>query len=99
MLGATQGDIGAYLLCLWGMSDGAVEIVRYHHDRRGPTVVLDEADAVFLADAICAEVDDVPGHVVGLSDQAAEGLDVTDKVDEWRRYRDQLALDTTRNLA
>jgi len=98
ILGTTQGDIGAYLLCLWGMSDGAVEIVRYHHDRRGPTIVLDEADAVFLADAICAEVDDVPGHVVGLSDEAAEGLDVTDRVDEWRRYRDQLALDTTRNL-
>jgi HD-like signal output (HDOD) protein len=96
ILGATQGDIGAYLLCLWGMSDGAVEIVRYHHDRRGPTVHLDEADAVFLADALCAEVDDVPGHVAGLSGRDAEELDVTDRVDEWRRYRDELTQEPQR---
>ena len=32
VLGATHADIGAYLLCLWGMSYGAVEIVDRHHD-------------------------------------------------------------------
>jgi putative nucleotidyltransferase with HDIG domain len=31
MLGATHADVGAYLLALWGLPDGIVEAVAWHH--------------------------------------------------------------------
>jgi HD-like signal output (HDOD) protein len=91
-LGATHADIGAYLLCLWGMSYGAVEVVDRHHDPHlVGTGALDEVHAVFLAEALFAEVDEVPGHDCGLDEQRAEEMGVLGRVDEWRNYRDDLA--------
>jgi HD-like signal output (HDOD) protein len=91
LLGATHADIGAYLLSLWGMPYGAVEVVARHHDP-GPVVggALSEVHAVFLAEALFAEVDQVPGHSCGLDEQLADELGVSDMVDVWRCYRDKL---------
>jgi HD-like signal output (HDOD) protein len=91
LLGATHADIGAYLVCLWGMPYGAVDVVARHHDP-GPAVAggLQEAHAVFLAEALCAEVDEIPGHVGGLDEQFAQELGVSERVDNWRHYRDKL---------
>jgi HD-like signal output (HDOD) protein len=92
VLGATHADIGAYLLCLWGMSYGAVEIVDRHHDPdQATTGALDELQAVFLAEALFAEIDEIPGHDGGLDGQQAEGIGVTGMVDGWREYRDKVA--------
>jgi HD-like signal output (HDOD) protein len=63
LLGATHANIGAYLLCLWGMSYRAVEIVGRHHDPgEATTGCLDEVQAVYLAEALFAEIEEVPGH-------------------------------------
>ncbi len=91
LLGATHADIGAYLLCLWGMSYGAVEIVDRHHDPDlAVSGVLDEVHAVFLAESLFTEIDDIPGHDCGLSGQQAEALGVVGQVEDWRAYRDKL---------
>jgi HD-like signal output (HDOD) protein/CheY-like chemotaxis protein len=91
LLGASHADIGAYLLCLWGMPYGAVDIVARHHDP-GPVAggALAEVHAVFLAEALFAEVDDVPGHTGGLDEQGACELGVVEMMDDWRCYRDKL---------
>jgi HD-like signal output (HDOD) protein len=92
LLGATHADIGAYLLCLWGMSYGAVEIVDRHHDPdRAVTGALDEVHAVYLAEALFTEIDDLPGHDGGLSGPQAEALGVLAMVEGWREYRDKVA--------
>ena len=90
VLGATHADIGAYLLCLWGMPYGAVEVVARHHDP-GPALggALSEVHAVSLAEVLLAEVDAMPGHG-GLDHQYADDLGVTSFVDDWRRYRDEV---------
>lgn len=90
VLGATHADIGAYLLCLWGMPYGAVEVVACHHDP-GPALggALSEVHAVSLAEVLLAEVDAMPGHG-GLDHQYADDLGVTSFVDDWRRYRDEV---------
>jgi len=91
VLGATHADIGAYLLCLWGMPLGAVEVVARHHDP-GPVPAggLGEVHAVFLAEALLSEFDDIPGHGDGLDNEKARKLGVWHRVDDWRRYRDEL---------
>jgi HD-like signal output (HDOD) protein len=91
LLGATHADIGAYLLCLWGMPYGAVDIVARHHDP-GPVAggALQEVHAVFLADALCAEVDDMAGHTCGLDEGYDGELGAVEMMDGWRRYRDKL---------
>jgi HD-like signal output (HDOD) protein len=91
VLGAAHTDIGAYLLCLWGMPYGAVDIVARHHDP-GPAVggVLHEVHAVYLAEALFAEVGPLPGHGCELDASYAEELGVTEMLGTWRRYRDEL---------
>jgi HD-like signal output (HDOD) protein len=91
LLGATHSDIGAYLLCLWGMPYGAVEVVARHHDP-GPLEAgaLAEVHAVYLAEALFAEVDEVPAHSGPLDERHAAELGVLNRLDDWRRYRDTL---------
>jgi len=53
LLGATHGEVGAYLLGLWGLPDPIVETVAYHHrplesdnEHFGPLAAVHIADAV-----------------------------------------------------
>lgn len=53
LIGATHGEVGAYLLGLWGMSDPVVEAVAFHHNPRNctfgaisPLVVIHIANAL-----------------------------------------------------
>jgi len=91
VLGASHADIGAYLLCLWGMPYGAVDIVARHHDP-GPVVggVLHEVHAVYLAEGLFAEVGPLPGHGCELDASYADELGVTEMLGTWRCYRDEL---------
>lgn len=91
VLGTTHADIGAYLLCLWGMPYGAVEAVARHHDP-GAAVggALQEPHAVYLAEALLSEVDQLPGHTDGPDHELLSQLGTPGQVDDWRRYRDTL---------
>ncbi len=92
VLGATHADIGAYLLCLWGMSYGAVEIVDRHHDADAAmTGAVEEVHAVFLAEALFAEIEELPGHSCGLDERQVEDMGALAQVDGWREYRDKVA--------
>jgi HD-like signal output (HDOD) protein/CheY-like chemotaxis protein len=51
MLGITHAEVGAYLLGLWGLPDGLVEAVAFHHNPSvGNRISFDILAAVHLAD-------------------------------------------------
>ncbi len=86
-LGTTHGEVGAYLLGLWGLPDPIVEAVAYHHM---PTRCLARGftplTAVHVADALELEshggeglpaAEDTAGYL------AREGL--SERLESWRR--------------
>lgn len=88
-LGATHGDIGAYLLCLWGMPYGAVEAVARHHDPPPPLKgALQEAHAVYLAEALVSEASSLPCHHGPGDDHRFDEFASPGQLASWRRYRD-----------
>lgn len=90
-LGANHADVGAYLVCLWGLPYGAVEVVSRHHDPELPVVgSLTEAHAVFVAEALVSEVRELPGHPPRPVALDELGLGSPAQLDDWRRYRDTL---------
>ncbi len=53
VLGTTHAEVGAYLLGLWGLPDGLVEAVAWHHNPGGcPGTAFTPLTAVHAADAI-----------------------------------------------
>ncbi len=87
LFGATHGEVAGYLLGLWGLSDGVVEAVTYHHDpvsraKPGCSVLT----AVYAANSIDEEAD------AGLIQESRTALDegylsacgLTDRVTTWR---------------
>ena len=90
-LGAIHADIGAYLVCLWGLPYGAVEVVSRHHDPELPVAgSFTEAQAVFVAEALVSEVRELPGHQPRHVTLDQLGLGSPAQLDDWRRYRDTL---------
>jgi HD-like signal output (HDOD) protein len=88
-VGATHCEIGAYLLALWGLPYGAVEIVAMHHD----TLPLaggcsTNVEAVRLAEALLSETDPSPGHNPERESAYLESLGIDDQLSTWRRQRD-----------
>lgn len=58
VLGTTHAEVGAYLLGLWGMPDGLVEAVAWHHHPSGcPGSGFTALTAVHAADSILLGVD------------------------------------------
>lgn len=58
VLGTSHAEVGAYLLGLWGMPDGLVEAVAWHHQPSGcPGTGFTPLTAVHAADAILTESD------------------------------------------
>ncbi|MBU0961170.1 MAG: HDOD domain-containing protein [Proteobacteria bacterium] len=82
-----HGDIGAYLMGLWGMPGPVVEGIGFHHRLDNyPNRQFNPALAVHVANAIYYEnrPDEVIGapHEIAMVHLQAMGLD--DKIDHWR---------------
>lgn len=82
VLGHSHAEIGAYLLCLWGMPNPVVECVAYHHSPADcvETGFLPLA-AVHIATAIvdAGDSEELPG----LDVDYVEKLKVTEKIPGW----------------
>ena len=56
--GVTHAEVGGQLLGLWGLTDGIVEAVAYHHHPQTvPQAQLDAVAAVAIANALVHEFD------------------------------------------
>lgn len=72
-LGATHAEIGAYLLCLWGLATSVVEAVAFHHcPSNSPTQGWSPLTAVHVANAL---VDDSIERSPGGRDADALDMD------------------------
>jgi HD-like signal output (HDOD) protein len=88
--GITHAEIGAHLLELWGLPDGIVEAVAFHHrpaEVHDP--IFDATAAVAIADGLLNELDAANGVAVPIPSTPLdpayfEALGVTDRLPEWR---------------
>jgi HD-like signal output (HDOD) protein len=90
IFGATHGEIGAYLLGLWGMSAEVVRVAAlHHHPLRGGDAGFTPLTAVHVANALeyegSAETDELPVPVLDAAYLRNLGLE--DRVDLWRDTR------------
>ena len=54
MRSCTHGEIGAYLMGLWGLPDGVIEAIAFHHSPdRCPMHEMTPLVAVHAANALC----------------------------------------------
>ena len=75
-LGATHGEVGAYLLGLWGLPDAVVEGVAFHHNLAGSLAKgFEPLIAVHVADAIEHSACRWEGKEVFVKGVDMEGLD------------------------
>lgn len=92
VLGHTHCEIGAYLLCLWGLPNPVIECAAFHHR---PSDCVDDAflplSAVHIATAIvdAGDNDELPG----LDVDYVERLHVTDKVPGWISRANEIGAD------
>jgi putative nucleotidyltransferase with HDIG domain len=87
--GTMHGQVGAYLLGLWGLEEQVVEAVAHHHN---PAVLnassLDLTTIVHVADALAHEIENERAglEVPSMLDMAhLERLGVLGTIGEWRR--------------
>ncbi|MGC8514393.1 MAG: HDOD domain-containing protein, partial [Acidimicrobiales bacterium] len=89
LVGATHSEIGAYLLALWELPYGAVEIVALHHDEL-PIVsaaCLSDIEVVRVADALQSETEMGVGHTPERDRAYLQSLGIDDQLDVWRHHR------------
>jgi HD-like signal output (HDOD) protein len=87
VLGASHGEIGAYLLGIWGLPYPIVEAVACHHDPRSvPHRGWDALAAVHVANHLAHEVasPSAPPRRAGLDRAYLEELGVAGRLTEWR---------------
>ncbi len=82
-----HGDVGAFLMGLWGMHGDVVEAIGFHHRLADyPETALNPALVVHVANAIYYEEN--PSQVIGeahqLNSQHIDKLGFAEKIDEWR---------------
>lgn len=80
---ATQGEVGAYLLGLWGLSDGVVEAIAYHREP-GSTEVSAFAPIVALHAASAFEAEIAGRNGPALDEDWLEKIGLEGRIDEWR---------------
>jgi HD-like signal output (HDOD) protein len=90
IFGATHGEIGAYLLGLWGMSAEVVKVAALHHDPlRADDTAFSALTAVHVANAMeyegIAETDGLPVPVLNAAYLQKLGLE--ERVALWRDAR------------
>lgn len=82
-----HGDIGAYLMGLWGLPGPVVEAIGFHHRIDNyPDSSLSPAIAVHVANTFYYEFrpDEVVGALPELDMSYLEKLGLTDKIERWR---------------
>jgi HD-like signal output (HDOD) protein len=90
IFGASHGEMGAYLLNLWGLSTAVVNIAAlHHHPTRSGDKVFTALTAVHVANALeyegTAEADGLPAPVIDTAYLQAIGLE--ERVQLWRIAR------------
>lgn len=97
LLGVTHAEIGAYLLGLWGLPYVIVESIAYHHaPARVPHRGFDSLAAVYVADTLAHEIEDVipgwPQYERASPDLAyLEAIGVADQLPAWRAMAAEVA--------
>jgi len=90
VFGATHGEIGAYLLALWGMTDEVVKVTAFHHEPlRSGDKTFTALTAVHVANVLEHEkVADPSGLLAPVVDcDYLQSLDMADRVELWRFAR------------
>ena len=87
LLGATHAELGAYLLGLWGFSDGIVEALAFHHSpAMSPVKEFSILTAVHVANAVANEAS--PKSTVGAASEVDDAylaeLGLTERLPVWR---------------
>ena len=90
IFGASHGEIGAYLLGLWGMSQEVVKVAALHHQpSRSEDSAFTPLTAVHVANALeyegIVETDGLPLPVLDLD--YLKRLELEERVDLWRMAR------------
>jgi HD-like signal output (HDOD) protein len=68
IIGTSHAEIGPYLLGLWSMDSLIVEAVAHHHrPNRIPHTSFDASTALYVADCLARELDELPDHGKGIS--------------------------------
>lgn len=96
-LGATHAEVGAYLLGLWGLGDGIVETVAFHHAPAqclnrtfGPLTAVHVANGLVRED-LTGKEDSSPPRV---NCDYLRALGLVDRLPQWREsYRRSLELE------
>ena len=91
--GVTHAEVGGQLLGLWGLADGIVEAVAYHHHPQTvPQPQLDAVAAVSIANALVHECDEDAGQcaVSTLDEQYVAELGLTGQIAGWREIAAQV---------
>jgi len=87
-LGAAHGEIGAYLMGLWGLPEPMVEAIAFHHrPSRRPAETFGISGAVHAADAIVRQMDgeSLDDEHDPLFDKVYfDRLGITDRIPAWR---------------
>ncbi len=90
MFGCTHGEVGAYLLGLWGLPNPVLEAVAYHYD---PHHCVGEGfiplTAVHIANVIL-DPGDPEMDIAELDEPYLERLCIKERLPEWLRMRDEL---------
>lgn len=102
IFGATHGEIGAYLLSLWGLSDGVVRVAAmHHHPSRAEEKTFSALTAVHVANVLEYEANpegnDLPPPVVDLPYLQMLGME--DRVELWRFARREPEAATAKKCA
>lgn len=87
VFGATHGDVGAYLLSLWGLPAPIVEAVAFHHSPGHSNFrVFSPLGAVHVADVLEGERSKTgrPMPLAGFDEKYLATLNMNDRVDVWR---------------
>ncbi len=85
-LGFNHGDVGAYLLGIWGMPDPIVETAQLHHRPSSvATGALDVLGSVHVADALVHEVEE-PEAASRLDAELVGRLGLEEHLAEWRGF-------------
>jgi putative nucleotidyltransferase with HDIG domain len=90
ILGASHGEIGAYLLGLWGMSEEIVKVAALHHQPlRAGDRAFSALTAVHVANALEYECEPNPdGLALAMIDTAyLQQLGLEERIEHWRRLR------------
>ncbi len=88
----SHGEVGAYLLGLWGLPDPIVEAVAFHHHPgTSPVAEFTPLTAVHVANALASAVRPCCAECLAEPDQAyLQTLGVADRWEDWREITDEL---------